>query len=72
MSDSRDESRHNSHPPEPERKGISRRGFLKGAGLTAAGTALLEGVQSLRAEVAPRLHPVHRNLAPAPCLRICT
>ena len=47
------DSSHNSHPPEAERKGISRRGFLKGAGITAAGTALLEGAQALRAEVAP-------------------
>jgi len=30
--------------------GISRRGFLKGAGLTAAGTALLDGVQALGRE----------------------
>lgn len=30
--------------------GISRRGFLKGAGLTAAGTALLEGVQAFGRE----------------------
>ena len=28
--------------------GITRRGFLKGAGITAAGTALLDGVQSFR------------------------
>ena len=28
--------------------GISRRGFLKGAGITAAGTALLDGVQAFR------------------------
>ncbi len=32
------------------RNGISRRGFLKGAGLTAAGTALLEGVQAFSSE----------------------
>jgi aerobic-type carbon monoxide dehydrogenase small subunit (CoxS/CutS family) len=31
-------------------KGITRRGFLKGAGITAAGTALLDGVQSLQQE----------------------
>jgi len=30
--------------------GISRRGFLKGAGITAAGTALLEGVQGFSRE----------------------
>lgn len=32
-------------------KGITRRGFLKGAGVTAAGTALLDGVQSFAHEV---------------------
>ncbi|HEV2278083.1 MAG TPA: (2Fe-2S)-binding protein [Acidobacteriaceae bacterium] len=66
MSDSRDESRHNSHPPEAERKGISRRGFLKGAGLTAAGTALLEGVQSLRAEVSPEARSDAQEIGPGP------
>lgn len=35
---------------EAARNGISRRGFLKGAGLTAAGTALLDGVQSFSSE----------------------
>lgn len=30
--------------------GITRRGFLKGAGITAAGTALLDGVQGLQRE----------------------
>jgi len=33
-------------------KGITRRGFLKGAGVTAAGTALLEGVQVFSREAA--------------------
>jgi len=44
-------------PPSPPdssadspRSGITRRGFLKGAGITAASTALLEGVQTLRAD----------------------
>lgn len=45
-----------SQPPQPESvnsapsatNGITRRGFLKGAGLTAAGTALLDGVQTLQ------------------------
>jgi xanthine dehydrogenase YagT iron-sulfur-binding subunit len=34
-------------PPVPEtaKNGLSRRGFLKGAGLTAAGTALIDGIQ---------------------------
>jgi xanthine dehydrogenase YagT iron-sulfur-binding subunit len=34
----------------PASGGISRRGFLKGAGVTAAGTALLEGVQSFHSQ----------------------
>jgi xanthine dehydrogenase YagT iron-sulfur-binding subunit len=40
--------------PERDAKkpGISRRGFLKGAGLTAAGTALLDGVQAFSSEAA--------------------
>lgn len=37
-------------PESQPSKGISRRGFLKGAGLTAAGTALLEGVQVFTTE----------------------
>ncbi|HEY6445678.1 MAG TPA: 2Fe-2S iron-sulfur cluster-binding protein [Acidobacteriaceae bacterium] len=43
-------------PSQPEndshKPGISRRGFLKGAGLTAAGTALLDGVQAFSRETA--------------------
>jgi xanthine dehydrogenase YagT iron-sulfur-binding subunit len=39
-------------PADPPRTGITRRGFLKGAGITAASTALLEGVQTVRAEAA--------------------
>ena len=39
-------------PGETARTGISRRGFLKGAGLTAAGTALLDGVQAFSSETA--------------------
>jgi xanthine dehydrogenase YagT iron-sulfur-binding subunit len=34
---------------ELPRNGITRRGFLKGAGITAAGTALLEGVHGFNA-----------------------
>jgi aerobic-type carbon monoxide dehydrogenase small subunit (CoxS/CutS family) len=60
-----DSSKH-SHPPEGERKGISRRGFLKGAGMTAAGTALLEGVQTLRAEIAPEKSSGTQELGPGP------
>lgn len=44
------------HPSSPEqaaeKPGITRRGFLKGAGLTAAGTALLDGVQAFGREAA--------------------
>lgn len=51
---------HGKRPPEapPEaaaaqdatRSGITRRGFLKGAGFTAAGTALLDGVHGFASE----------------------
>ena len=58
------DSSNNSQPPE--RKGISRRGFLKGAGMTAAGTALLEGVQTLRAEIAPEKASGTHVLGPGP------
>ena len=60
------DSSNNSHSPEHERKGISRRGFLKGAGMTAAGTALLEGVQTLRAEMAPEAASGAHELGPGP------
>lgn len=56
------------HPPHndsangqgaaPPSNGMSRRGFLKGAGFTAAGTALIDGVHSFReaaAETAPHV-----------------
>jgi xanthine dehydrogenase YagT iron-sulfur-binding subunit len=37
---------------DAEKPGITRRGFLKGAGLTAAGAALLDGVQAFGREAA--------------------
>lgn len=37
-------------PNDASKAGITRRGFLKGAGITAAGTALLDGVQSFGRE----------------------
>ena len=40
----------------PVSTGITRRGFLKGAGITAAGTALLEGVQGFQREAAAATH----------------
>ncbi len=55
------------HPSSPTRSetaappsngGMTRRGFLKGAGITAAGTALIDGVQSFReaaAETSPHV-----------------
>ena len=39
-----------AQPKAPAPAGITRRGFLKGAGVTAAGTALLEGVQVFQRE----------------------
>ncbi|HTV83232.1 MAG TPA: (2Fe-2S)-binding protein [Acidobacteriaceae bacterium] len=64
-----------SLPPDSRadtpRPGITRRGFLKGAGITAASTALLEGVQTLRAEssampgvteIGPGPVPVHLHV----------
>jgi aerobic-type carbon monoxide dehydrogenase small subunit (CoxS/CutS family) len=67
-----------THPPSPgdpqeaataadsARSGITRRGFLKGAGLTAAGTALLDGVQAFSSETAaPATHGV-TELGPGP------
>jgi aerobic-type carbon monoxide dehydrogenase small subunit (CoxS/CutS family) len=60
----------NSPPVHPDstddssHSGITRRGFLKGAGITAASTALLEGVQTLRAESTAT--PGVRELGPGP------
>jgi xanthine dehydrogenase YagT iron-sulfur-binding subunit len=47
------------------RSGLTRRGFLKGAGLTAAGTALLDGVQALGADAAAKTQGV-TMLGPGP------
>ena len=64
------------HPPAPgdqtERPpagkspgtGISRRGFLKGAGLTAAGTALLEGVEGFSRDTGANATPGVTELGP--------
>jgi aerobic-type carbon monoxide dehydrogenase small subunit (CoxS/CutS family) len=46
--------------------GITRRGFLKGAGITAAGTALLEGVQGFSREAATAAQSGVRELGPEP------
>ena len=45
---------------------ISRRGFLKGAGLTAAGTALLDGVQAFSREAAAAANPGVTEFGPGP------
>jgi aerobic-type carbon monoxide dehydrogenase small subunit (CoxS/CutS family) len=43
----------------PAAKGITRRGFLKGAGVAAAGTALLEGAQVFTREAAAATRREH-------------
>lgn len=61
-----DPTKSSHHPPENqnENRGISRRGFLKGAGLTAAGTALLDGVQAFSRETAAATNPGVTELGP--------
>jgi len=54
------------HPADSPRNGITRRGFLKGAGLTAAGTALLEGVQGFAAEARAEETPGVTEMGPGP------
>lgn len=57
----------NSSPENPaENQGISRRGFLKGAGLTAAGSALLDGVQAFSRETADATTAGVTELGPGP------
>jgi xanthine dehydrogenase YagT iron-sulfur-binding subunit len=48
------------------KSGITRRGFLKGAGLTAAGTALLEGVTGFGSETAAESRRGITELGPGP------
>jgi xanthine dehydrogenase YagT iron-sulfur-binding subunit len=47
-----DSARTGQPKEQPAAKGITRRGFLKGAGVAAAGTALLEGAQVFTREAA--------------------
>lgn len=49
----------NQAKEHPVAKGISRRGFLKGAGVAAAGTALLEGAQVFTREAAAATRGEH-------------
>ncbi len=46
----------------PAAKGITRRGFLKGAGVAAAGTALLEGAQVFTREAAAATRGEHQGV----------
>ena len=46
----------------PAPKGITRRGFLKGAGVAAAGTALLEGAQVFSREAIAATHGEHHGV----------
>jgi xanthine dehydrogenase YagT iron-sulfur-binding subunit len=59
-------SPHNSPEDQDTNPGISRRGFLKGAGLTAAGTALLDGVQAFSRETAATTNSDVTELGPGP------
>lgn len=71
-----DPKKHHPSPPEsqiekqatgePSRNGISRRGFLKGAGLSAAGTALLDGVQAFSRETSEAAHQGVKEFGPGP------
>lgn len=54
---------------QPAAKGITRRGFLKGAGVAAAGTALLEGAQVFTREAAAATRSGHdgvKEFGPGP------
>ncbi len=55
-------------PPASDsgKSGITRRGFLKGAGLTAAGTALLDGVQGFSSEARAQSPHGVTELGPGP------
>jgi len=56
----------NSQTPGPHSNGtITRRGFLRGAGITAAGTALIEGVQGF-CEAAAETSPNVKEYGPQP------
>jgi aerobic-type carbon monoxide dehydrogenase small subunit (CoxS/CutS family) len=51
---------------DSSRAGITRRGFLKGAGITAAGTALLEGVQGFSREASAATPENVKEFGPEP------
>jgi len=54
------------HHPASASVGLTRRGFLKGAGITAAGTALLDGVQAFSREVTEATHKDIKEYGPEP------
>src|SRR5579863_97608 len=60
------ESPSSSPKDQVETQGISRRGFLKGAGFTAAGTALLDGVQAFSRETAATTNPDVEEMGAGP------
>jgi len=55
-------------PSNTTTKGITRRGFLKGAGITAAGTALLDGVQGLEQQAHAAVPGDVKEYGPEPFL----
>ncbi len=55
----------NGSTPASPPAGITRRGFLKGAGITAAGTALIDGVQAFSRETSAARGDV-KELGPEP------
>ncbi|MES2220160.1 MAG: (2Fe-2S)-binding protein [Acidobacteriota bacterium] len=57
-----DAAESNQPKERPVAKGISRRGFLKGAGVAAAGTALLEGAQVFTREAAAATRGEHHGV----------
>ena len=62
-----EEDRHEQQQPDDSvQNGISRRSFLKGAGITAAGSALLDGVQAFGREAKEAASPGVKVLGPGP------
>lgn len=60
------ESTEHSSVAETAKTGLSRRGFLKGAGFTAAGTALIDGIQVFNQNAAAATVEHVREQGPGP------
>ncbi len=60
------EEQSKENPDDSVRGAITRRGFLRGAGLTAAGTALLDGVQALGSAAHTPEEPALPKAGPGP------